>query len=35
VHVANGSVEPGRFVTGGLDHDLDDRVHLYGGRVRR
>jgi hypothetical protein len=34
VHVSHGPVEPGRFLEGRPDHDIDDRVHLYGG-VRR
>ena len=34
VHVSNGPVEPGRFIQGQPDRDVDDRVHLYGGPVR-
>jgi len=34
VHVSNGPVEPDGFVRGQPDHDVDDRVHLYGGAVR-
>jgi hypothetical protein len=35
VHVSNGPVEDDRFVQGEPDHDVDDRVHLYGGTGRR
>jgi hypothetical protein len=34
VHVGNGWVEPNRFVLGEPDHDVNDRVHLYGGPTR-
>lgn len=34
VHVSNGPVEPDRFIPGRLDHDIDERVHLYGGATR-
>jgi hypothetical protein len=34
VHVSNGPVEPDRFLQGRPDHDVDDRVHLYGGAAR-
>jgi hypothetical protein len=34
VHVSNGPVEPRRFVHGMPDHDVDHRVHLYGGGTR-
>jgi hypothetical protein len=31
VHVGNGRVDADRFVRGSPDHDIDKRVHLYGG----
>jgi hypothetical protein len=34
VHVSNGRVEPDRFIRGEPDHDVDKRVHLYGGPTR-
>ncbi|MEU4398080.1 hypothetical protein [Micromonospora orduensis] len=34
VHVGNGPVEPDGFVHREPDHDVDNRVHLYGGSVR-
>ncbi|MFG3417724.1 hypothetical protein [Micromonospora sp. NPDC048063] len=34
VHVANGPVEPERFIQREPDHDADNRVHLYGGTIR-
>ncbi|MBU2669507.1 hypothetical protein KOI35_38960 [Actinoplanes bogorensis] len=34
VHVSNGRVEADRFVRGEPDHDVDKRVHLYGGSIR-
>lgn len=33
VHVSNGQVEPDRFIHGTPDRDVNDRVHLYGGRT--
>jgi hypothetical protein len=33
VHVSNGRVDADRFVQGRPDHDIDKRVHLYGGTV--
>lgn len=35
VHLSNGPVAADRFLAGRPDHDVDDRVHLYGGRSRR
>lgn len=34
VHVGNGRVEPDRFIHSEPDHDVDHRVHLYGGTIR-
>lgn len=34
MHVSNGHAESDRFVRGKPDHDVDKRVHLYGGPVR-
>ncbi|MFF5083214.1 hypothetical protein ACFY36_39735 [Actinoplanes sp. NPDC000266] len=34
VHVSNGRVEQDAFLSGAPSHDVDDRVHLYGGRRR-
>ena len=34
VHVGNGVVEADRFVSGGTDREVDQRVHLYGGAAR-
>lgn len=34
MQVSNGVVEPGRFVEGDPDRDIDERVHLYGGARR-
>jgi hypothetical protein len=34
VHVGNGRVEPDRFIHHEPDHDVDHRVHLYGGTSR-
>jgi hypothetical protein len=31
VHVGNGLVERDRFIHSEPDHDVDNRVHLYGG----
>jgi hypothetical protein len=31
LHISNGPVRPDRFLEGRPDHDIDDRVHLYGG----
>lgn len=31
VHVGNGPAEPDRFTHNEPDHDVDNRVHLYGG----
>lgn len=35
VHVSNGHVAHDRFPRGEPDHDVDNRVHLYGGPARR
>ncbi|MFD6752153.1 MULTISPECIES: hypothetical protein [Micromonospora] len=35
VHVSHGPVTPGHFVDRQPDRDVDHRVHLYGGTVRR
>jgi len=35
VHVANGPVDPDRFVDRDPDHDVDNRVHLYGGTTKQ
>ncbi|WP_232233990.1 hypothetical protein [Micromonospora chokoriensis] len=35
VHVSNGPVAHDRFLQGKPDHDVDNRVHLYGGLARR
>ena len=35
LHISNGPVEPDRFVRGERAHDVDHRVHLYGGSGRR
>jgi hypothetical protein len=35
VHVGNGRVDADRFARGRPDHDVDKRVHLYGGKARR
>ncbi|MBM7494431.1 hypothetical protein JOD64_005653 [Micromonospora luteifusca] len=35
VHVSNGDVAPDRFLSGELDREVDNRVHLYGGSGRR
>jgi len=34
VHVGNGPVEPDGFIRSEPDHDVDNRVHLYGGTIR-
>jgi len=34
VHVSNGLVEPDRFIRSEPVHDVDNRVHLYGGTIR-
>ncbi len=34
MHVSNGPVEPTRFFQSLPDHEVDDRVHLYGGAAR-
>ena len=34
VHVGNGPGESDRFMGHGVDHQVDARVHLYGGRRR-
>ncbi len=34
VHVGNGLVAPDTFVHGAPDHEVDQRVHLYGGTIR-
>ena len=34
VHVSNGPVDPDRFIHGRPNHDVDHRVHLYGGTIR-
>jgi hypothetical protein len=31
MHSSNGSVDADRFIQDTVDHDVDDRVHLYGG----
>jgi hypothetical protein len=31
VHIGNGQVRADRYAEGTPDHDVDDRVHLYGG----
>jgi hypothetical protein len=31
MHISNGSVDADRFIHDTVDHDVDDRVHLYGG----
>jgi hypothetical protein len=35
VNVSNGHITPDRFTHGRPDHDMDHRVHLYGGAGRR
>ena len=34
MHISNGRAEPDRFLQGRPDHDVDERVHLYGGAAR-
>ena len=34
VQIGNGRVEPDRFIGHEPDHDVDHRVHLYGGTIR-
>jgi hypothetical protein len=34
VHISNGPVKPDGFTRRAPDHDIDDRVHLYGGTAR-
>lgn len=31
LHISNGQVPADRYAEGTPDHDVDDRVHLYGG----
>jgi len=35
IHVAFVSARPDLFLSSGADHDVDQRVHLYGGPARR
>ncbi|MEH1169333.1 hypothetical protein V6V47_28535 [Micromonospora sp. CPCC 205539] len=35
LHVSNGGHAYDRFLRGEPDHDVDNRVHLYGGPARR
>jgi hypothetical protein len=35
IHVANGEIPADEFISRTPDHDIDHRVHLYGGPRRR